>query len=56
MTAEKPPKPAAAPAPNPDALPPGGGSYLRMPDGTLVPNDGQPPKVKPTETTPATPE
>lgn len=33
-------KPAAAPAapmPDMDALPSGGGSYVRTPDGTLVP-------------------
>lgn len=29
--------PAATPAPDMDALPPGGGSYTRQPDGTLVP-------------------
>jgi hypothetical protein len=56
MTAEKPPKTGAAPAPKPDALPLGGGSYLRLSDGTLVPNNGQPPKVTPTETTTAKPE
>lgn len=32
------PHPAATPAPDMDALPPGGGSYTRQPDGTLVPN------------------
>ena len=35
-------KAAPAPAPTPinlDALPPGGGSYTRQPDGTLVSND-----------------
>ena len=28
---------APPPAPDMDALPPGGGSYTRQPDGTLVP-------------------
>lgn len=38
MSTKQPP-PAPAPAPiDMDALPPGGGSYTRQPDGTLVPN------------------
>lgn len=51
-------KPPAATAaspkqlPNPDALPPGGGSYMRQPDGTLVP--ANPPATAPN--TLATPE
>ena len=29
---------ATAPAPAQETLPPGGGSWLRLPDGSLVPN------------------
>ena len=48
--------PAPAPAPiNLDALPPGGGSYTRQPDGTLVPNT-QAPDLPADTATQATPE
>ena len=30
---------AQAPAPAQETLPPGGGSWLRLPDGSLVPNN-----------------
>jgi len=42
--------PATPPAPDMDALPPGGGSYTRQPDGTLVPTP-----AADTTTPPATP-
>lgn len=40
------------PAADADALPQAGGSYTRLPDGTLVPTDQAPPVAPPVAPTP----